>query len=140
MVNHTYITTREHLEVYCSGLLEQYPDDKSMPEFGIHFQINDGQRTLKQNSAMHKYFALLATALNDAGLDMRRLLKAGVDIPWTQNSVKESLWKPIQEVVKGEKSTTKLERKDVSEIYEILTRHLTQKHGINVPFPQRDYG
>lgn len=135
-----YVTTREHLETYCRGLLEQYPNNAAMPEFGLHFEINDGQRTAKQNRAIHVFFKLLADALNDAGLDMVAVLKKGADIPWTADSVKERLWKPVQEAAIGEVSTTKMDRSQVSHVYEILTRHLGQKFGVSVPFPQRDYG
>lgn len=110
-----------------------------VPEFGIHITIETGQRTMLQNSAMHRYFELLGSALNDAGLDMRRVFevfKDSVEIPWTPANVKEHLWRPIQIAQFGKKSTTKLDRKEVSEVYKTLTRFLTQRLSVNVPFPQ----
>ena len=95
-------------------------------------------RTLNQNAAMHKYFRELAFALNDAGLDMRKTLKPSIDIPWTEDSVKRHLWRPIQQSMMNTHSTTKLDTKDVGEVYEVLNRHLAEKFGISVPFPTRE--
>ena len=54
------------------------------------------QRKLPQNSALHKYFELLADALNDAGYDMKAVLeKKEVDVPWEGEMVKRVLWKGI---------------------------------------------
>jgi len=93
------------------------------------------KRTPTQNNALHKYFELLADALNDAGLDMKRTLRQDIDIPWTKETIKEYLWKPIQraQVMKG--STTELNTSEVSKIYETLNRHLGEKTGVFVPFP-----
>ena len=95
----------------------------------------DKQRTLQQNSALHKYFELLADELNTAGLDMRRTLKPGVDIPWSQNTVKDFLWRPIQRAQLQKESTTELTTKDIDTVYDTLTRYLGEKHGLTVVFP-----
>lgn len=92
-------------------------------------------RTLQQNKAMHVYFTNLAKELNDAGLDMRKVLKPGIDIPWTPASVKEHLWRPIQEAMLVKHSTTELETPQVDDVYKVLSRHLAEKFGINVDFP-----
>jgi hypothetical protein len=92
-------------------------------------------RTLTQNRALHKFCDILAITLNDAGLDQKKLLKPSIDIPWTQNAVKEMLWRPVQVAVTGIKSTTKPEASQYSAIYEVLNRHLSMKHGISVPWP-----
>jgi len=104
-------------------------------EFGFQVQVNIGKRTNKQNAAIHVFFALLAKELNESGLDMKRVLKEETDIPWTSDLVKEYLWKPIQKAALDTTSTTKLDRIQVSHVYDILTRHLGQKFGISVPFP-----
>ena len=51
-----------------------------------------GTRTPTQNASMHKWFELVADTLNNAGLDMKRVLKPDVDIPWTKTSVKEIMF------------------------------------------------
>lgn len=93
------------------------------------------QRTITQNKAMHLYFTLLANSLNDAGLDMKKVLKPSIDINWTPEAVKEYLWKPIQDAMFQKDSTTKLNTKQVGQIYEVLNRHLGEKLEVHIPFP-----
>jgi hypothetical protein len=98
----------------------------------------ENQRTITQNKAMHKYFELLASELNDAGLTMRKVLKPEIDIDWTPEAVKSYLWKPIQDALYQKNSTTELNRKQVSLVFETLNRHLGTKLGIHVPFPSNE--
>lgn len=87
-------------------------------------------RTLTQNRALHLWLSQLAQTLNDAGLDMKRVLKTEVDIPWTQESAKEFLWRPIQQVMLSKKSTTEAETSEYNQVYETLSLHLMQKFSI----------
>jgi len=93
------------------------------------------KRTQRQNRALHVYFQLLADELNGAGLDMREVLKPGVDISWTMETVKEYLWRPIQIVQLKKKSTTDLTTTEIDKVYETLNRFLGQKLKVSVPFP-----
>lgn len=93
------------------------------------------KRTQRQNRALHVYFQLLADELNDAGLDMREVLKPGVDINWTLETVKEYLWRPIQMIQLKKKSTTDLTTTEIDKVYDTLNRFLGQKLKIEVPFP-----
>jgi len=95
-------------------------------------------RTLQQNKALHKYCRMLSEALNDAGLDMKAVLKPEIDIPWSESTVKEHLWKPIQSAMIDKESTTELDTKEVNQVYEVLNRHLAAKLGLSVPFPTRE--
>lgn len=92
------------------------------------------KRTDQQNKALHVYYQLLADAFNDAGLDMREVLKPEVEIPWTGETVKEYIWRPIQKVYLKKKSTTDLTRSEVDKVYEVVNRHIA-KFGIHEPFP-----
>lgn len=96
------------------------------------------KRTLTQNRAMHKFFEMLSEDLTLAGLDMKRTLKPGVDIPWTPSMVKEYLWKPIQDAMLEKESTTELSTKEVNTVYETLIRHLGEKFGITTEFPKEE--
>lgn len=91
------------------------------------------KRTSLQNRSLHLYFRLLAEELNEAGYEMQKVLK--VDIPWTEKTVKEVLWRPLQEAYQLEKSTTKLSTKDIDKIYDTLNRVIGERTGIHVPFP-----
>lgn len=92
------------------------------------------QRTLRQNRALHLYFQMVATALNDAGLDMRTVLKPTIEIPWSKDAVKEYLWRPIQQLQLQKRSTVQLTTKDIDAIYDTLNRFLAEQ-GVSEEFP-----
>ena len=92
------------------------------------------KRTLVQNASLHLYFRLLAEELNNAGLDMKKTLKQDADIPWSDDRIKEFLWKPIQDAQLGKKSTTELTTSEVDKVYETLNRHLGEKLKIVVTY------
>lgn len=97
-------------------------------------EVNN-QRTTQQNRALHAYFQLVSEALNDAGLDMKAVLKPSVDINWSPMTVKDFLWRPVQTLQLGKRSTTEMSTKDIDVIYDTINRHLSEKFGIHIPFP-----
>jgi hypothetical protein len=96
------------------------------------------KRTLTQNSAMHLYFRMLADTLNDAGLDQRKTLKPNVEIPWNETAIKELIWRPIQLAVVSKESSAELTTTEIQEVYEVLNRHLADRFGISLPWPERE--
>src|SRR3990167_950403 len=57
-------------------------------------------RTLTQNNALHKYFELVAEALNDAGLTIEKVVKNfTLEHEWSGSSVKEILWRTAQKAI-----------------------------------------
>jgi hypothetical protein len=97
-------------------------------------------RTLPQNNAIHVNCHIIAEKLNEAGKDMKQVLKQEVDIPWDMKSVKEFLWKPIMTAKTGKKSTTELDKTngEIEEIHKILMKHLGEKHFIEYhEFPSK---
>lgn len=97
------------------------------------------KRTLQQNKALHLHFQHIAEALNDAGQDMRRTLSHEIEIPWTAETVKEYLWRPVQEAQLLKESTTELTTKEINEIAETLARFLGAKVGVvPPPFPNNE--
>lgn len=98
-------------------------------------------RTPTQNNCLHDFCESLAVALNDAGYDMVILLSAlskKTEIPWTKTSVKERLWKPVQEAMTNKESTTKATTKEYQEVYETLCRVLSNAApGVHVEWPTR---
>jgi len=117
-------------------------------------------RTKKQNNALHKFCELLATHLNDNNLDQKVVLTGGVlkyiktllekalqyidvqllkEIPWTKESVKASLIKPLVKAMYGHDSTTKLEKSQVGDLHEVLMKHLGEKYGLPyLEFPHEE--
>ena len=89
-------------------------------------------RTSIQNRASHKDWLMIAEKLNDAGLDMRKVLKQEISIPWTTESVKEFIVKPIMEVMYNKKSTTQLEKNtdEIEKLHNVIMRELGEKFGI----------
>ena len=81
----------------------------------------------------------MAQALNDAGYEMKEVLAAkSIDVPWTKESVKEVLFRPIMKAMYEKHSTTELERTEVSDVWDVLNRHLGEHFGVVVPFPSED--
>ena len=93
--------------------------------------------TAKQRSSIHVYLRQVMTALNNAGLDMRKVLKPGVEIPWTEYAAKEFLWRPIQKAMTGKESTTALKTVDPSEVHQVLDKHLSEKFSVSFPWPSK---
>ncbi len=95
------------------------------------------QRTEQQNKGLHKGFELIAETLNGAGLDMRVVLKPQISIPWTKESVKEYLFRPIMQAMYAKQSTKELEKaEEPGAVWETMMRFLMEKHHIEyIPFP-----
>ena len=51
--------------------------------------MEEKQRTIKQNKSLHLWFRLLADTLNEAGLDMRTVLKPSISIEWNDKTIKK---------------------------------------------------
>ena len=95
-------------------------------------------RTESQNKALHLYFTQLAEMLNDAGLDMRKVLRPSISIPWSGETIKEYLWKPVMEFQLQKSSTTEMTTKDIDEVYDTINRHIGEKFGITLEFPSME--
>ena len=114
--------------------------DQMQAEFGyleITIEPRKKTRTNTQNRALHLYLGQLATALNDSGYDMKRTIKQDVDIPWNTDTAKQYLWVPIQKVVTGLDKTSKADTSQYSAIYKVLNRHIAQKFGVSIPWPDK---
>ena len=102
----------------------------------VHVKTESNKkRSLSQNNSLHLYCAWLATALNDGGLDMMKVLDTAAEIPWTGTSVKEQLWRPVQKAMTGKASTKDQNKAEFVDIYEVLNRHIAAKFGVSVEWP-----
>lgn len=126
------------------------PDDASYAELKAEEMVSGQtvivdvqewhQRTDQQRKAIEVYCAALARAFNDAGLDARAVLakmRDGVEIPWSQERVKDLIWREIQLAILKKKSTTKLSPVEVSKVYEVVNRFTAQRFGLSMAFPSR---
>ena len=101
-----------------------------------HIERVPATRTSAQNRAFHLYFKLLSKELNEAGFGVQVVLKQKIDIDWTEKLVKELLWRPAQIAILGKISSTSLTKLvEIEKVYDHLNRHIGEKFGIHVPFP-----
>lgn len=95
-------------------------------------------RTARQNNALHLYLEQLATALREGGFDLKSVLKQDADIPCTPENLKENVWRKVQIAMFNKKSTTKLETDEVSKIYEVVDKTISERTGVTLPFPSME--
>lgn len=95
------------------------------------------QRTNQQSRALYLWLTWVSETLNDAGLDMRKVLKPTYNIPWTKENAHDHLWIPIQEAMYNTNSTVFLHKQEqIDQIVKVITRELGEKHGVEFPpFP-----
>jgi hypothetical protein len=124
------VNSKQSLDFYINFVTKQFEDSG----YTTYSYVKGMQRTSVESNALHKYCGMLAKALNDSGLDMR-MVKDDVDLPWSKETVKEFLWKPIQLAVTGEESTTNVKMGDYSKVYDVLNKHLSTNKGIQVFWP-----
>lgn len=129
----TLISNEAQLNAYIEHLKLKLAKDKLLKVSVKSAKV----RTLTQNSSIHKYCSMLAETLNDAGLDMETVLAKGTKIPWMEHTTKELIWRRVQIPLTGKESTTELETHEVSEVYNVVNRHLSETFGVFVPFPNR---
>lgn len=108
-------------------------------EFEVNIKTSES-RTSAQNRSIHLFCKMLSDALNNAGLDISKTMKEDAAIPWSETLVKELIWRKVQLAMFDTDSTTKLDTKQVSEVYEVVNRHLASTHGVSVSFPDRFHG
>lgn len=100
------------------------------------------QRTLTQNGALHLWCRMTADLLNDAGMECHIDIPATgrqMAIPWNEKSVKDGLWRPVQQAMIHKKSTTEAERQDYGEIHKVLCARFAESFGVTLPdWPSKD--
>lgn len=98
----------------------------------------NSKRTPSQNNALHKFFELVADALNSRGWTIRKTLAHyKVDIEWSPESVKNDMWRPIQIAVTGKRSTADLKKHgEMDQVYDHVNRFLSgEPFNVHIPFP-----
>ncbi len=91
------------------------------------------QRTLTQNRALHKFLSMLAASLNECGLYQMKILKHDAEIPWSPETAKALLRKPLQEAVTQKASTADANTADYSKIHQVMSAHLAKTQGFTCP-------
>jgi len=95
-------------------------------------------RTRLQNRSMHLYSSLVSKELNDSGWTKKKYYEVKeVDIGWTPESVLDDIWRGIQEAMFQHRSTSKLKTEQVSEVYDRMSRHLSEFCNVTPGFPDK---
>ena len=106
----------------------------------IEFEPIKKKRTNKQNRAMRQGWTNIALFLNSAGWDVNETMKIKVrSVPWSSATVEAILWRPVQDAMGYEASTTKLETTDMSKIWAVISKQLAESTGVDIQdFPSME--
>ena len=109
-------------------------------EFEVTIKKRVDKRTTTQNNALHKYFELVAEALNEAGLTIEKVIKNfTMEHEWSAGAVKEILWREAQRFATQKESTTELDKtKEIDAVWEIVNRFLAKLKVESIPFPSME--
>jgi hypothetical protein len=104
----------------------------------LYLDVKKHTRTTAQNSALHLYFTHVSEALNELGIEHNYTGISGktLSLKYTQNLVKELIWRPIQITMFNLESTTEIGTNEINEIYDVINKFLSEK-GVYVPFPDQ---
>lgn len=91
------------------------------------------QRTLLQNRALHKGFQEIADCLVENGISLQKAFK-DLEIRPTKESIK-SIFRQVANAKFEITSTTELTTKQIDEVWEDVTKALSENTGVFFPFP-----
>ncbi len=96
-------------------------------------------RSLLQNSALHKFFEIVAGELNDLGQEFTYsgLSVDAISTMYTPEIVKNFFWRPIQIALFDIKSTTDLDTNQMNKIIDVITKFFGER-GVYVEFPNKE--
>ncbi len=125
-MGHRYhLHSAEQLENFCELIQQGWLRGKK-PTVEFVSESMTGTRTPTQNAALHLWLERLAEALNDAGCDRLSFpWKQGIELPWSKETVKSDLWRPVMEAMLGKESTAECNRLEYAEVYDAISRHLS---------------
>lgn len=97
-------------------------------------------RTARQNRALHLYCGMVAEALNENDFTLQLVLeKSRAEIDWNQDMVKRVIWCEVQGAITNNDKTSKAKTDHYGVVYDHVNRFLSDKFGISVPWPCRDF-
>ena len=89
---------------------------------------------VKQSAALHVFMRLVSLELNKHGFTVQNFFKEGIEIPFSEELVKEHIWRPMQRAICKKESSQSLTTLETQEIAEYLNLALAER-GIHVPWP-----
>lgn len=122
--------------------------DKRQAEFFIRFIMQEAEagreryytivhanRTNKQNNTLAVLCRRLAEGLNEAGFEIPHPFKPDLEIPYTETSIRELIYKPIIKAMFDADSSTTLTTSEFSEAMTTMVDAVCRNTGVNVPIP-----
>ena len=93
-------------------------------------------RSNLQNKSLHLFFRLISDELNELGLTFNYIGLKGLemDLRYTPDLVKITIWKPIQKALFNTDSTKDLDSYQLNEVSETIIKFFAEK-GISLIFP-----
>ncbi len=92
--------------------------------------------TKQQQNSLHLWARQLASALNDGGFSINDHIVFKTDIGFTEQNIKENMIKPLMRALYPDlTSTTKLDTKQISELYLHIDKVVSERTGVSIPFP-----
>ena len=65
-------------------------------------------------------------------------ISENIDIPWSPETIKDYLWRPIMKAMLKKDSTAKLDSNEIDKIYDVLNKTIAERTGVSVEFPSID--
>lgn len=112
-----------------------YVEDQAEQGIDRVYKIQKADRTWRQNNTLHLLFRHMAQALNDAGFEIPHPFKPDLEIPYSEESVKELLYKPIITMYFKVERSTDLDTEQLSESMTILVDAVNRNTGVYVHIP-----
>jgi hypothetical protein len=112
-----------------------YVEDQAEQGIDRVYKIQKADRTWRQNNTLHLLFRRMAEALNDAGFEIPHPFKPDLEIPYSEESVKELLYKPIITMYFKVDRSTDLDTEQLSESMTILVDAVNRNTGVYVHRP-----
>ena len=112
-----------------------YVEDQAEQGIDRVYKIQKANRTWRQNNTLHLLFRRMAKDLNDAGYEIPHPFKPDLEIPYSEESVKELLYKPIITMYFKVDRSSDLDSEQLSESMTILVDAVNRNTGVYTPIP-----
>ena len=98
------------------------------------------RRTITQNAAMHKYFAIMAEKLQDSGHDQKSIIgsfREGFSLPATPAMIKE-IFREVGKAMFKKDSTADLTTVEIQKVYEAVDQRFGEVTGCRSDWPSNE--